>query len=520
MAQKRLAMRKIKEILRLSMQGGMSSRRQIGRALGLSKSAAGECLQRAHTAGLSEWSQVEGLDEASLERLLYPRSKAGPRRARVEPDWNYIRQELARRDHQITLALLWSEYKREHPEGYAYSQFTDLYRRHIGKLSVVMRQAHRAGEKCFVDFCDGITLRDGDNGQPIATQLFVGTLGASSYTFAYATTSQSLPVWLDCHARMYAAFGGVPTITVPDNLGAAVSKADRYEPELNRSYQELAQHYGTCVIPARVRRPRDKAKVEAAVLVAQRWILAALRHRSFYSLEALNAVIAELTQKLNAREMRHVKQSRWDLYERVDRPALKQLPATPYEYAQWAQARLNIDYHLSFEDHFYSAPYHLIHEMLWVRASAHTVELFHQGLRVASHPRSNCKYAYSTQIEHRPASHQAHLQWTPERLIQWGQRLGPSVGLLIQHVISSKPHPEQGYRSALGILRLSHKVGPERLEQACVKALAIRSPHYKTIKTMLARHMETAPARDQHTESPQSTDTLGASNVRGSKYYH
>jgi transposase len=338
-----------------------------------------------------------------------------------------------------------------------------------------------------------------------------------------ASLSQELPAWLDSHVRMYEHFGGVTALTIPDNLRSGVKHADRYEPEINPSYEELARHYGTCVIPARVRKPRDKAKVEAAVLVAQRWILAALRHRSFYSLAELNAAITELLVKLNDRVMRHVNESRRSLYERLDRPALKPLPSTRYEYAEWKQVKVNIDYHVEFDDHYYSASYTLIGEALWCRATSTTIELFHKGKRVASHPRSYVKYRHSTVPEHRPASHRAHLEWTPSRLIEWGTSIGAHTGALIEHVIASKPHPEQGYRSALGILRLSKKHGAGRLELASAKAFAIRSPSYKTVKTMLDQRMEAAPLRGEDRRAERADDpaaSLGAINVRGSGYYH
>jgi transposase len=318
---------------------------------------------------------------------------------------------------------------------------------------------------------------------------------------------------------MYEFYQGVSALTIPDNLRAGVSKADRYEAELNPSYRDLAAHYGTCVIPARVRKPRDKGKVEAAVLVAQRWLLAVLRHRTFYHLTELNGAIAELLVTLNDRVMRHVKESRRSLYERLDRPALKPLPATPYEYAQWKQVKVNIDYHVSFDDHFYSVPYTLIGETLWCRASHRTVELLHKGKRVASHPRSFVKYAYSTLPEHRPASHRAHLEWTPSRLIDWGRTIGPQTAALVEYVIRSKPHPEQGYRSALGILRLTDKHGEARLERACDKAFQISSASYKTVKTMLAQHMEAVPLRGGNADAAADSGHLGGGNVRGPGYY-
>jgi len=515
-------MRRIKDLLRFHWVGGMSSRRQLARAVGCGKTAVSDCLRRAEAAGLTSWEAVAGLDEAELERRLYPTPMAPTSRSRQRPlpHWPTIREELARRDHHVTLALLWTEYKAEHPDGYQYSQFVDLYRRFERKLSVVLRQQHRGGEKVFVDFCDGIALTDPVSGEPIPTQLFVGALGASSYTFAIATLSQDLPVWLDCHVRMYETMGGVAALTIPDNLRSGVTRPDRYEAEINPSYRELAQHYGTCVMPARIRKPRDKGKVEAAVLVAQRWILAALRHRTFYHLNELNAAIGELLDKLNDRVMRHVKQSRRALFERLDRPALKPLPPQRYEYADWKQVRVNIDYHISMADHFYSAPYTLIHETLWCRASHRTVELYHRGKRITSHVRSFVKYGYTTDPAHRPASHRAHLEWTPSRLIRWGESIGPHTAAVIEHVLRTRPHPEQGYRSALGLLRLTGKFTAQRLEQACERALAIQSPGYRTVKTILKQRMESAPMRDADTRTEDATAQLGAANVRGRDYYH
>lgn len=521
MAQPRLAMRKIKDILRLHLVGGVSSCRQLARAAGCGKSAVADCLRRAAAAGLDRWETIAALDESDLEQRLYPPSMAPViRKHRPLPDWSKIREELARRDHHVTLALLWTEYKAEHPDGYQYSQFVERYRRFEKKLSVVLRQHHRAGEKVFVDFCDGITMIDPDSGELVKTQLFVGALGASSYTFAMATLSQALPVWLDCHVRMYEYMGGVAALTIPDNLRSAVSRPDRYEAELNPSYRDLAQHYSTCVIPARIRKPRDKAKVEAACLVAQRWILAALRHRTFYHLNELNAAIGELLDRLNDRVMRHVKQSRRQLFERLDRPALKPLPAQRYEYADWGQVGVNIDYHVSIEEHYYSAPYTLTHETLWYRASHRTVELFHQGKRVASHVRSFKKYGYTTDPSHRPASHRAHLEWTPSRLIQWGQSVGANTAAVVEYVIRSRPHPEQGYRSALGLLRLGEKFTASRLERACERALLIQAPSYRSVKTLLEQRMEAAPLRDDEASPDDASSQLGAVNVRGRKYYN
>jgi transposase len=519
----RLTMTKIRDVLRMQLVGGVSSARKIGRAVGCGKSTAADYLKRAKAGGLVTWQMVEGLDDAQLTNLLFPESVTvkAPATSRPMPDWLHIHEELRR--PSVTLALLWSEYKAEHPDdGYQYSQFNELYRQWARKLSVVMRQNHRPGEKTFVDYCDGIAFIDPKTGDRVPTQLFVGTLGASSYTFACATLSQELPVWLDCHCRMYEFFRGVTAITVPDNLKAGVKTPDRYEAEINMSYRELANHYNTCIIPARIRKPRDKGKVEAAVLVAQRWILAALRNRTFYSLQELNGAIAELLVRLNNKTMRHVKKSRRELYEQLDRPALKSLPEARYEFAEWKKCRLNIDYHIEFDDHYYSAPFQLIHEVLWCRAGAQTVEIFHKHRRVASHVRSFVKGNYSTLPEHRPASHRAHAEWTPSRIINWAAQLGPNTGTLVERVIAAKPHPEQGYRSSLGIIRLADKFGKDRVERAAAKALAIGSPSYKTVQTMLLRKMEDVPAQPPGTAASDAKqlDLIAGENIRGGGYYH
>jgi transposase len=471
---------------------------------------------------MNSWADVEALDDEAVERLFYPEllSVRGPG-ANTQPDWKKIHEELGRRDHQITLALLWAEYKVENPKGYQYSRFAELYRRWQLRLSVVMRQHHRPGEKTFVDYCDGLKIVDSRTGELISTQLFVGTLGASSYTFAEATLSQTLPDWLGSHVRMYEFFGGVTAITVPDNLRSGVKRSDRYEAEINLSYRELSEHYGTCIIPARARKPRDKAKVEAAVLLAQRWILAVLRDRTFNSLNELNLAIGLLLEKLNNRVMKQVKQSRRDLFERLDRPALLPLPPVRYEFAEWKKERLPIYYHIRYDDHFYSAHYTLTGQVLWCRGAGSTVEIFHKGKRVASHVRSFIKYEYTTDPAHRPANHAAQAEWTPERIVSWGKSIGPQTALLIGRVIADKPHAEQGYRSALGIIRLADKFTKERLEKASEKALSIGSPSYVTVQSMLKRRMESvslpeAPA----THNEQQLELLAKENIRGPGYYH
>jgi transposase len=537
MSAERLTMRQIKEVLRLYWLGGVTSGRKIARTIGCGRTTVQEYLRRAQVAGLTSWSAVEPLDEEALEQRLFP-GVTGVRGGdqRPLPDWAKIREQLSRRDHQITLALLWSEYKTEHPDGYQYSQFTELYRRWEKRLSLVMRQNHRPGEKTFVDFCDGLFLTDPTTGDKHKTHLFVAALGASSYTFARAVLSQELPAWIDCHIRMFEFFGGVTPITTPDNLRSGVKRADRYEPEINRTYQEWAEHTGTCIVPARPYKPRDKAKAEVAVLVAQRWILAVLRDRVFYSLAEMNEAISALLDKLNDRVMRHVKKSRRQLWEELDRPALKPLPETRYEFAHWKKEKLNIDYHVEFDEHFYSAPYRLTGQEVWTRGTTTTIEIFHKNKRVASHPRSCLKFKYSTLPEHRPVAHREHAEWSPSRLISWAQGAGADVGRLVQTLIESKPHPEQGYRPALGVIRLEKKYGRDRLNRACARALEIGSPSYRTVSTMLKNRMEEAAMPSRGRPAPEANagtalspdqqqtefdwEKLSQENVRGSGYYH
>lgn len=526
-------MRKIREVLRLHFECRIKNGRKIAQATQLGKTTVYDYLNRAIAVGLTEWWNIGPLDESQLEQLLYPNDEPASTTAtppkRPLPNWAELHQELKRKDHHVTLALLWEEYKTEHPSGYQYSQFAELYRQWSKKLSISMRQTHRAGEKGFVDYCNGIHVTNKDTGEKIKTELFVGCLGASSYTFAYAAFTQAIPQFIDCHSRMYEFFQGVPAITVPDNLRSGIKSPDRYEAIVNPSYQEMAEYYGTCIIPARVRKPKDKGKVEAAVLVAQRWILAALRNRTFYSLQEMNEAIALLLEKLNNKIMRAVKKSRRQLFEELDRPALKPLPTLRYEFAEWKKVRLNIDYHFTFDDHHYSAPFQMIKEELWIRATDAVIEVFFKGKRVTSHARSYVKYKPTTNPEHMPSSHRAHAEWTPSRIIEWGKSIGENTALVIERVIELMPHPEQGFRSALGIIRLADRHTKPRLEKACKKALLIGSPKYQTIKTMLKNGMEDVEVQipkvrpslpQSSTPEPMQLDLLANENIRGKSYYH
>ena len=513
MPRPRAAMRKIREALRLCLAEGLSPR-QAGIATGLPRTTVRRYVVRAVEAGLG-WPLPPDLDDRALEARLYGRAAPAPAVVtRPVPDWADVHRELRRKG--VTLQLLWSEYRERCPDGFGYTWFTEGYRAFAGRLDLVLRHDHRAGEKAFVDFAgQTIPITDPRTGEIWGAQLFVAVLGASNHTYAEALPSQELPHWLGAHVRAFEFWGGAPAILVPDNLRCAVTRAHRYEPILNASYAELAAQYGCAVIPARSGKPRDKAKVESGVLVAERWIAAALRNRTFFSLAEANAAIRERLAWLNARPFKKLEGSRDSLFAALDRPALRPLPATPYEYAVWKQAKVNIDYHVELERHYYSVPYTLVGERVDVRASVRTVEVFARGRRVASHPRSSAVGRHTTEAAHMPESHRRHLEWTPSRLVAWGEQTGPATGALVAAILHSRPHPEQGFRSCLGIFRLGRRHGPERLEAACERALAAGALSYRSVDSILRGGLERAPLP----EPAPVRATRTHANVRGPGYY-
>ena len=510
MAAERLSMRTIKEILRLKWDCQRSNR-EIAQSCGIARSSVAECLGRATAAGLT-WPLAPGLDDGTLEARLYRRPGPPPGQ-RPLPDWAIVHQELRQRG--VTLQLLWQEYKAGDPAGLQYSQFCVHYRQWVKTLDLSLRQEHRAGEKLFLDYAgQSLWVTNPTTGERSPVALFVAVLGASNYTSAEATRAADLPSWIASHVRAFAYLGGVPAALIPDNHKSAVLHPDRYEPDLHPTYLDLATHYGTTILPTRVRRPRDKAKAETAVLIVERWIVAALRHRTFFSLAELNAAIWELLERLNSRRFRMLPGSRRTLFETLDKPALRPLPATPYVFAEWKRARANIDYHVSLDGHAYSVPYQLVQHEVELRFTATVVEIFHKGQRVASHLRSYRAGGFTTDPAHRPKAHQRHLAWTPSRLARWGATIGPSTATLITAILASRPHPEQGYRSCLGLLRLSKQYPAARLEAACARALAIRALSYKSVLSILRTGL------DQQTLVPMPTPPRAAhGHVRGPAYY-
>jgi transposase len=507
-------MRKIKEVLRLHFALGLTQD-QIAGSCNIAQATVHRYLERAAAAQLS-WPLPADCDDRRLEELLFP-SRPGwePDRMRPMPDLAAIQQQLQSNKH-VTLQLLWEEYREQNPAGYGYSRFCQLYEAWRRQQAVVLRQEYRAGEKMFVDWAGAtIPMEDRETGECQPACLFVAVLGASSYTFAYAAPNQTLPHWIECHVRAFEFFSGTPKLVVPDNARTAVDRSCRYEPDVNRSYQEMASHYGVAVLPTRPYKPRDKAKVENAVLVAERWIIAALRHCKFFNLAELNEAIAELLERLNRRPFRKRSGSRASLFAEIDRPALQPLPIQRYEFAQWKTVRANIDYHVEIDRHLYSVPYQLTGQQLEARFTATTVEIFHRGVRVASHVRSYTPYRASTITEHRPKSHQAHLEWTPSRLIHWAEGVGPATAKVVTVILENKPHPEMGYRACLGILRLAKTYSPQRLEAASQRALLLEACSYNSLKSILSRSLDRQATLESSPDKPGPKHR----NIRGGEYY-
>lgn len=511
MPAKRLSMRKIKEVLRLQAQG--LSNRQIAKACAVSRPSVAEYIRRARVAQL-HWPLPEGLSEAEIEQRLFPPQPTISTDKRPLPDWQALHAELRRHKH-VTLDLLWQEYKEANPDGFQYSWFCHHYRKWTGKLDLVMRQEHRAGEKLFVDYAgQTVEVIDSQTGEVTNAQIFVAVLGASNYTFAEATRSQSLPDWIGSHVRAFTFLGGVPEIVVPDNLRSAVKKSCRYEPDINPTYQDMSTHYNTAVVPARVRKPQDKAKAENGVLVVERWILARLRNRRFFSMAALNQAIGELLSHLNNRPFKKLDGCRKSHFKAIDQPALRPLPLTPYEFAEWKKVRVNVDYHIEAERHYYSVPYTLVGKQLDIRLTASVVECFHRGERVASHRRNRLQGRHTTVHEHMPTKHRKYAQWTPERFVRWASGIGPHTAELVSAILAQRRHPEQAFRTLFGILRLD-KSYPGRLENASRRALHIGATSYRSVESILKNGLDRHPVP----KPPSQSAPVRHDNIRGAGYY-
>ena len=508
-------MRHVREVLRLKTAG--VSGNEIARRLNVASSTVRLTLQRLATAGL-HWPLPAEMTDTALEAQLFAAvgKKQGHRRC-TEPDWAALHRELKRK--HVTLQILWDEYIEQHPDGYRYSRFCELYRGWESRISVTMRQTHTGGDKLFVDYAGDTVpvIVDRLTGETRPAQIFVAVLGASNFIYAEASWTQALADWIGAHTRAFAAIGGVPNLLVPDNTKVAVIKACLYEPQVNRTYAEMAAHYGTAILPARPRRPRDKAKVEAAVLIIERWLLGRLRHRRFYSLTELNAAIGELLHQLNeVRTIRRLGVTRQTLLEELERPHLKQLPSEPYPFAEWRLRRVGVDYHVLVEAHFYSVPYRFARREVEVRLTPRTVEVFIKGERIAAHLRSSGNHRHTTVADHMPSSHRRYADWTVERIRREAAAIGPATAALCELILEQRPHPEQGFRSCLGIVRLVRPFGADRLEAAAMRAIEIGTLTYGSVRSILDNKLDRQAANQPRADAVPVLHP----NIRGPRYYH
>lgn len=510
-------MRHLKELFRLKYVADLSHR-QIATSLNISTGVVSKYVRLAVAQGLS-YPLPDDVDDARLHQLLTTVAPPPPDIQRgmplALPDFVLIHQELKRKG--VTRLLLWQEYAATHERAaYGYSQFCELYRRWRAQHLSVMRQVHRAGEKLFVDYCGPtVDVINAVTGEVKSAQVFVAVMGASNFTFAEATWSQGLADWISSHTRAFSFLGAVPQLIIPDNLRSGVTRACPYDPALNTTYAEMLAHYGTAALPARPSKPRDKAKVETAVQVVERWIIARLRHVAFFTLADLNRAIRLLLDDLNTRPFKKLPGTRRSQFVALDLPAMRPLPGTPYEYAEWKRARVGIDYHIEVERHFYSVPSALTRREVEVRLTASTLEVFHAGKRVAAHLRSTKRGSHTTESSHMPASHRAHLEWTPGRFLNWALSVGPSTRDLVRHLLENRPHPEMGYRSCLGLLSLAKRYGAERLEVACQRALLLGAPSRLSVVSILKQGLDRQPLAEVEEVGPP----LVHENLRGAAYY-
>jgi transposase len=509
-------MRKIKDVLRLFYEVKLSQR-AIALALSIGLGTVSTYLQRAREAGIS-WPLPADMNERDLGRLLFPSQPATGQRRFVDPDYPDVHQELKRKG--VTKLLLWQEYRQRHPDdGYSYAQFCHRYRQWLDRQQRSMRQVHRAGEKLFIDYCGPtVPVVNPDTGEIRQAQIFVAVLGASNYTFACATWTQKQEDWLAAHVQALEFFGGVPALLVPDNLKSAVRKTHRYEPDINPSYQQLAAHYQTAIVPARPYKPKDKAKVEVAVQIVERWILARLRHLSFFTLAALNQAIGELLEDLNQRPFKKLPGSRRSQFEQLDKPALRALPVSRYQYAEIKQARVHVDYHIEYDKHYYSVPHPLVKQAVEVQASSTTVAVYHHGTRIASHPRSPRQGGHSTCPEHMPQSHRSLHEWSPEQFLAWAGDIGVETREVVSHLLQEPRHREQSYRRILALLSNAKKYGRDRLNTACGRALLINSPTRSSVESILKHGLDQIEVVENAVQVELNLDDH--ENVRGADYYH
>jgi transposase len=510
MANERISMKNIKEILRMHEAG--LNRSQIKRATKICRKTVREYITRAKAIGLT-YALIQDKTESEVYELIFPQQ--AKQQVQPLPDWKTVHLEITTHK-SVTIFTLWEEYIQTYPEGYKYSQFCDLYRTWRKTLDYSMRQIHKAGEKMFTDY-SGMTMPviDQQTGEVRQAEIYVSVLGASNYAYAEATWSQSLPDWINSHIRTFEYFGGVPEIEVPDNLKSGISKACRYEPDVNPAYQDMAMHYGIAVIPARPAAPKDKPKVENAVLVVQRWILAKLRKHTFFSLAELNQKIQDLLIVYNNKPFQKLEGCRRSAFEMLDKPLLKPLPQQRYEFAQWKKATVNIDYHIEVDGHYYSVPCKYVREKIDLKITSTTISLFHNNQQITFHQRSRQKGGKTTVAEHMPKSHKEYGEWTPERIMSWAESIGQSTRIVAERIIQSRQHPAQGYKSILGIIGLAKRYTVARVEAAAKRAVFYAAYSYQSIKSILEKELDKKPLE----EEPKLSSPVQHENLRGSEYF-
>ncbi len=513
MPTERTSMRKIKEIMRLRYECGLSNR-QIAGSINISSGTVSRYLSKITAANI-QWPLPEELSEDELEAKVFTRSSTSKALAHLTPDLSYIHQELKKK--HVTKQLLWDEYVSNNPgKHYSYSQFCMLYREWCGEHKISMRQTHYAGEKLFVDYAGHtIPIYSKNSDEVLQAQIFIAVLGASNYTYAEATMTQELSNWISSNVRAFEFLGGVPKIVVPDNLKSAIAKPCRYEPDINLTYLQMAQHYNIAVIPARTYKPKDKAKVEGGVLIVSRWILARLRNHKFYSLAELNAVIKALLEDLNNRQFKKLPGSRRSTFIEVDKPALQPLPKDKYQFTEIKKATVHIDYHIEIDRRYYSVPYNLVKKKVEAHITNNTVSIYYKGSRVASHAKVYRQGQQSTIVEHMPIKHQKYHDWHPGRFLNWANEIGPATGAVIKDLLQKRMHPEQSYRSCFGVLDLEKKYSKPRLESACARAVHIGAMSRKSVISILKNGLDQVPL----TEPKSSILTENHENIRGSQYY-
>lgn len=509
---KTTSMKKIRELLRLIHEG--LSQRKAATCACISRTAAQDILFKARFHKLN-WPLDESYTDEVLYNILYKKNSDKNLINKKNPNWQEVQKELLKKS--LTLKLLWMEYKEEFPDGYQYTQYCDMFRKWKQSTRISMKQNHIAGEKSFIDFSGNtipyIDIKTGENKK---AEIFLSVLGASNYTFAYAIPDQTISNWIHAHIKAFEFFGGTTKILIPDNLKSAVTKACRYEPDLNSVYMDFAQHYGVAIVPARARKPKDKSKVEVAVQIAERWILARLRKVAFYSIIEINEAIVPLLEFMNEKPMKHINSSRRDLYEKYEKPVLGKLPQEPFEIYLWKKSKVNIDYHVEFERHYYSVPYILIHKEVEIRVTKNLVEIYHSNKKIVAHKRSFSIGKHTTIAEHMPSQHQKHAEWTPERMLNWAESVGPCVKECFDIIINKAAHPEQGFRSCLGILRLGKVYNNKRLEDACFRAINCGHVSYKTVKNILSNNLDKISLPKKEDEPTN----LQHENIRGQNYYN